>query len=268
MHPHTSYLILATPRSGSYLLCEALIRTRLAGNPTEYFGPVQTNAIMKHLDTSNYAECLAWILAQGTTPDGVFGGKVIWNFYAEFVDRVRKVVGDEKLSMLEVLSTVFPNLHYICITRRDKVRQAISYWKALRTDTWIDITDRQSSETMLSNQQESPCPVPQENNPLQSPVRQEATFDYGAIEGLRYYLEHSEAEMQQYFVTCGIQPFKVVYEDFVDASEETVKQMLDFLHIPRPERLALGKERTLHKQANDQSEAWLQRYYQLKQQDT
>src|SRR5690242_16750524 len=126
VHPHTSYLILATPRSGSYLLCEGLIRTRLAGNPTEYFGPVQTEAIMKHLNTSNYKECLAWILAQGTTPNGVFGGKVIWNFHAEFVSCLREGLGHQELQAHELPPKAFPNLRYIWMTRRDKVRQAIS----------------------------------------------------------------------------------------------------------------------------------------------
>jgi LPS sulfotransferase NodH len=37
MQPHTSYLICAATRSGSFLLCEALKTTGLAGQPEEYF---------------------------------------------------------------------------------------------------------------------------------------------------------------------------------------------------------------------------------------
>ena len=37
MHPRSSYLVCATPRSGSTLLCEALINTGLAGHPKEYY---------------------------------------------------------------------------------------------------------------------------------------------------------------------------------------------------------------------------------------
>ena len=33
MYPRATYLIFATPRSGSYLLCEALMKTGLAGQP-------------------------------------------------------------------------------------------------------------------------------------------------------------------------------------------------------------------------------------------
>jgi LPS sulfotransferase NodH len=35
--PRVSYLVCATPRSGSTLLCEALSGTGLAGRPAEYF---------------------------------------------------------------------------------------------------------------------------------------------------------------------------------------------------------------------------------------
>lgn len=37
MKPHTSYVIYAVQRSGSFLLCEALKNTGMAGNPDEYF---------------------------------------------------------------------------------------------------------------------------------------------------------------------------------------------------------------------------------------
>src|SRR5438046_662736 len=37
VQPQCSYLVCATPRSGSTLLCEALANTGIAGNPKEYF---------------------------------------------------------------------------------------------------------------------------------------------------------------------------------------------------------------------------------------
>jgi LPS sulfotransferase NodH len=91
-------------------------------------------------------------------------------------------------------------------------------------------------------------------------------FDYKAIERLRQGLEQDEVEMQRYFAACSVEPFKVVYEDFVDTYEQTALQLLDYLHIPAPPNLALEGERKPKKQADEQSEEWLQRYYQLKQQ--
>src|SRR5205823_4062494 len=45
MLPHTSYLVCATPRSGSTLLCEALNNTGLAGHPQEYFEALKETGI-------------------------------------------------------------------------------------------------------------------------------------------------------------------------------------------------------------------------------
>jgi len=271
VHPHTSYLILATPRSGSYLCCESLINTGLAGYPTEYFGPLQIKSILKLLQTSDSSEWIAWILRQGTTPNGVFGGKLIWQFHEDLIDRLRTIEGYEKLSTSEVLSNAFPNLRYLWTTRRDKVRQAISYWKALQTNAWFVYNDSanlpkaDNEEQTMSNLRMS------WRNPASDPIfNRKATdnpvFNYKAIERLCIGIEQDEVEIEQYCARLGIQPFKVVYEDFVDAYEETALQMLDYLQIPHSKDLVFG-ERKMQKLANEQSEEWLQRYYELKQKE-
>jgi hypothetical protein len=45
MTPERSYLVCATPRSGSTLVCQALKATRVAGNPEEYFEAVPGTGI-------------------------------------------------------------------------------------------------------------------------------------------------------------------------------------------------------------------------------
>ena len=53
-----SYLICATPRSGSSLLCEALRNNGLAGNPDEYFGPMHVKRWNEHWQTQSEIEYL------------------------------------------------------------------------------------------------------------------------------------------------------------------------------------------------------------------
>lgn len=258
MRPHMSYLIMATPRSGSYLLCEALINTNLAGCPTEYFGPAQTRAFLQEENGPDYATCLARILQEGTTPNGVFGAKIIWQFLENFVDHLQDIPGYEKLPAPQLLSMVFPHLSYIWITRRDKVRQAISYWKALQTHRWIGFEDWQSPEQGMV--QKSTFAEQRKSRLSQK----EATFDFKTVERLRRGIEEDEIEMQRYFTACGVQPFKVVYEDFVNSYEETASQILNYLRIPLPPQLTFG-ERKLKRQANEQSEEWVQQYYAMTQ---
>jgi LPS sulfotransferase NodH len=256
MRPRVSYLIMATPRSGSYLLCEALINTNLAGYPTEYFGPAQTRSLLNKWDVPDYAACLTQIIEEGTTANGVFGAKIIWQFLEDFVDHLRDIPGNEKLPIPQLMSTTFPHLSYLWITRRDKVRQAISFWKALQNNTWVEFEGMRP-------------PVQKRDfakNWQQQYSMQKVIFDYKAIDRLRYNLEQDEIEMQQYFTACGVQPFKVVYEDFVGSYEETVFQILNYLQVPVPVQLVFG-ERKLKKQANEQSEEWVQRYYEMKRKD-
>jgi LPS sulfotransferase NodH len=262
MHPHTSYLIYATPRSGSFLLCEALIGTRLAGKPTDYFNPWQTWRLLQGCHATNYATCLASILQVGSSPNGVFGGKIMWPFFEDLVGHLRGISGYEKLPLPELMATAFPNLHYIWVTRREKVRQAISYYKALRTDYWAPPEAWQPFYQVVSSLGGRCIEATAEEQNRQSNIK-EPTFDFDAIDYTLKCIEKDELGMQQYFAACGFQPFKVVYEDFVQAYEETALQILDYLHIPIPKDLVFA-EKKMKKQANEQSEEWVKLYHQLK----
>src|ERR1700744_834067 len=101
-HP-TSYLVLATQRSGSTLLVESLRATGSAGEPQEFFQYLPTTgmapqpregfagaddeSILRLLDplepgTPDTATPVAWrehIRSSGRTPNGIWGGKLMWN---------------------------------------------------------------------------------------------------------------------------------------------------------------------------------------------
>lgn len=70
------YLICATPRSGSYFLCDLLRSTGVLGRPHEFFG----TAAMRWLGMAEYpteiAAQLEMVLTRGCTPNGVFGAKL------------------------------------------------------------------------------------------------------------------------------------------------------------------------------------------------
>lgn len=104
-----SYLVCATPRSGSTLLCEALAETGVAGNPLEFFEALpETGVPRRPLDylaglddevpfaliedapphdpppysdvrgVADYAEHLVAVRRLGTTANGVLGAKLMW----------------------------------------------------------------------------------------------------------------------------------------------------------------------------------------------
>jgi LPS sulfotransferase NodH len=60
---------------------------------------------------------------------------------------------------------------------------------------------------------------------------QEPTFDFTFIDNLYNLILEREAGWQTFFEASGVQPFKVVYEELVEAYEETVLGILDYLNI-------------------------------------
>ena len=247
MYPRRSYIIYAPQRSGSSLLCEALRATGVAGRPGEYFTSPHAQGYSRRWNiplcdgTDHLGENYFQRIYDTATPNGMFGVKLLWQEFSYCIEQIRKLEGNEHLSIPELLSKAFPHHQSIWITRDDKVRQAISWWRAAKTSIW-----------------RKPKGVPgRESN-------QHLDFDFHQVDISYQKLVKSEAQMQTYFYIFGIEPLHVVYEDFIDAYEETTLKILDYLHLSPPKNLTLGEPK-LQKQADEQTEKWVQQYYQMKQ---
>jgi len=266
MQPHTCYLVCATPRSGSTFLCDILTTTEIAGRPKEYFQPriVRPQDYFKTeegtdarvllagfwpesepveptgWDGSTYADYLAKVLEDGTTPNGVFGAKVMWSYLDAFITHLRRIPQYKGLTVPDLLSTVFPNLHYIWVRRQEKLRQAVSLWKAIQTWTWKADQPPQGEVSSL----------------VREPI-----FHYEAIDYLLQQLLVQEKAWQQYFNENGINPFTVVYEQWTLSYRAEVFSILQYLSIPIPEDLVVAETR-MQRQADTLSEEWVQQYQQ------
>jgi trehalose 2-sulfotransferase len=267
VHPRSSYLVCATPRSGSTLLCEALANTGLAGRPREYFEALRHSGLPRRpreyfeglddpevldllgeystLDTlprrfahgEEYARYLAQVFEEGTTPNGVFGAKVMWGYLDDFVGNLREIPAYKDLPVPELLATVFPDLRYISVTRQDKVRQAVSLWKAIQNSIWGQLEGAAAPRT-----------------------GRELVFHFAAIDHLVRRIETHDEAWRRYFAENNIPTFHVIYEEFVTSYESTTLDLLRYLHIEIPEG-AVFKERRMKKQADALSEEWVQRYH-------
>src|SRR6201995_5300598 len=123
----SSYLVLASQRSGSTLLVESLRATGVAGEPQEFFQYLPTTSqspqprpwfagvgdesILRLLDPldegkPDIAPSEIWrdyIRTVGRTPNGVWGGKLMWNQTPLLLDRAEGLPdrsGDSLLSAL------------------------------------------------------------------------------------------------------------------------------------------------------------------------
>jgi LPS sulfotransferase NodH len=264
--PAVSYLLCSTPRTGSSLLCDALRATGVAGRPEEYFqfrartgqprrpleyfegvddpevlgilGPRSQNVEdEERYDPSRfrrYEDYLAWAIVEATTPNGVLGAKVMWGYFNGFVTGLRWAVpGRQKLPVCELAPSVFPNLHSVFVTRRDKVRQAVSLWKAIQTWSW-------------STEQRGP-----ESHPL--------VYSEAAIDHLIRDIHEHESGWRAYFRSCGVRPLTVIYEDFVERYGETIREILRYVGVGAATELEIAPPRR-RQQADELSEEWIDRY--------
>lgn len=236
--PEVSYIIVATPRCGSYLLADILVQTNLAGRPIEYFTTPICREFFRRWNISSYADYLEGVFHLGTTPNGVFGAILCWTDMPGLIANLQSLYPGKRLPTGELLSRTFPNLHYIVLTRRDRVRQAISYWRASWTGEWLRLKDAKR-----------PAPPP-------------VAFDFEVIDNLVQSLEQHDEEIQQYFSEQGIDPLTIYYEELAKAHRETALQILDCLHVPHPEDLVLPELAT-EKQADRWSEEMVEQYHQF-----
>jgi LPS sulfotransferase NodH len=138
-----------------------------------------------------------------------------------------------------LMAALFPNIHYVWIVRQDKVSQAVSWAKAGQTDVYA-------------------WPKGEPSIPKREPA-----FDFEFIDQLHRLILEGETGWQSFFEACGVQPFKVVYEELVEAYEPTALRILDHLRVPYPKNLVFG-ERKLQKQADALNEAWVKQYLEMK----
>jgi trehalose 2-sulfotransferase len=229
-----SYVVLSTPRTGSYLLCEGLLRTGLAGYPLEYFG-ARCRADLMRCRPSALMEYLQMLHRLALTNcAGILGLKLTWRQLSGLCSDLALVPALRQASPSEILECVFPRLRYIRVTRNDKVRQAISLWRAFETGRWADHGMAQEA------------PRPQER------------YNRQGIAAMLARIEGDEAAISGFLAQNGIQRHTVAYEDLVARYPDEVVGVLRFLDLC-PSQLTVASPR-LVKQGDDVTETWVERF--------
>jgi trehalose 2-sulfotransferase len=240
----TTYLFLATPRSGSTLLGQSLQASGLAGDPKEFFGH-KMSSWMERWRTPALPAYAARLSQELATPNGVFGAKLLYRQLLHLERLARREAELAELPLPEILDRLFPNLHFVWVTREDKVRQAISWFKARQTGVWGQ--DQGQSAPKLGRAWRLG------DEPLRPG---ELAFDYDGIAALVRQAEAEDAAIGQFFAMSWIEPFRVFYEEFTPRYEETILALLRWLGISPPPDLTLPNPRTV-KLADDRTDDWV-----------
>ncbi|MFN8164297.1 MAG: Stf0 family sulfotransferase [Solirubrobacterales bacterium] len=287
MRPHRSYLVCATPRSGSTLVCHALEETGVAGRPEEYFEAlrhsgrrrrpeeyflgVKDQSIRDHLgeraigseppprsplwSRAAYDRYLEWAFEAGTTPNGTFGAKLMWGYFGDFVSLLRNVPEYRDLPLAELLPRVFPELTFVRVVRANKLRQAVSLWKAVQTATWRE--DQAQAEAASVEEDGSP--------PYRSFIeehRPQLRFHYRAIAHLLEQILIEESNWDAFFEHSEIEPVLVLYENFAGDYETSTLNLLDRLELAPPDDFVF--EPRMKRQSDLINDNWVKRYSELR----
>jgi LPS sulfotransferase NodH len=172
-----------------------------------------------------------------TTPNGVLSAKIHWRHMAF----LRALLGDgtpggEELPR-DALLRLAPRLDFCWVSRRNKVRQAVSLLRARAGSgfLWRGDTSR--------------------------PPARDIEFDTAAIRRLVEEIEEGEAHWGEWFRQREIVPCRVWYEDDLEHDfAQTVLRLLGRLAIDAPPDLVVRSN--LRKQSDELSEQLVQQYLQ------
>jgi trehalose 2-sulfotransferase len=263
--PERAYVVCSTQRSGSTYLCSLLAGTGVAGNPQEFFEamaetgvPPQPRFFLAGLpragvevrddrratDGPEYSDLtvvdgwrqhLERTYRLGTTDNGVFSTKLMWNQLPEMqwhASALPQLAGLEGLALLEAL---FGRPSYVWVRRRDTVRQAISLWRALQSGAWR--RERPSDDTGTT----------------------QLRYSFDAIEHLRRRMDTDDRSWGRFFAASGIDPLELNYEDDVSPDPgRAVRRVLSHVGVELPAQWQPST--SLLRQSDDLNDVWRAAY--------
>jgi trehalose 2-sulfotransferase len=223
-----AYIVASTPRTGSNLLCEGLAATRVAGRPQEFFAPDFRGVWQEHWgldDSVEPQEYLATALRHGTSENGVVAFKIQWM-------HVPPLAAELDLPVADVLSAVLPGAAFVNTVRRDRLGQALSWFRAIATREWSRLHDSAAP----------PAPA----------------LDADAVRYLESHIAWQQTAWTDFFQRLGVVPFTVEYEALDCDYHGQIRRVLEFLGLD-PCRADVIPPPRLARQADDVTARWRQR---------
>jgi LPS sulfotransferase NodH len=225
-----SYLICSMRRSGGGLLAGLLRSTGVAARPEEYFWENDIPRWRKRWSLSPGDDYLSRVVEEGTTPNGVFGARVMWSYLDDVIEQVAGAETRSR-SKHEILANAFPDLHYVYLSREDRLAQAVSWAKAIQTDEWF-AGDRHR-------------------------IQREPTFDRSVIEGLLGEIASGERGWRSFFADGATTTLHLKYETIARHPLGTGRDVLSFLGVAADD---VRFDVQTRRQADHLNESWIERF--------
>ena len=217
-------IVTGSFRAGTSFICSLLAANGMAGIRTEHFNKLD---LIFHDPDEDFQNQLEQIFMSAT--DGLFVTKIMWphrNALAQYM-------GFDRAGSVE-LAAMFPRARWINVVRRDKVGQAISFWKAKVTDQW----DQMGSDT--------PAPDPD--------------YDFDYIRACYVELSAHDMLWQDFHALTGTEVRHILYEEFVETVEADLPPLLSWLDDHRLPAGPITITSALKKQRNAHSDTIRERF--------
>jgi LPS sulfotransferase NodH len=240
------YILCATPRSGSTLLCDLLAATGVAGDPDSYFMDDVDPVWARHWglpardgqdETAYAAAFLAAVLKAGRGGTPVFGLRLMHRNLCDLLAMTDHAYPGLPSGHAR-LRAAFGDILFVHLARRDRLAQAVSLVKAEQTGLWHIAPDGTEVERL-------------------APPRPPA-YDFDRIAATFAGLEAQEAGWTAWFAAEGIAPLRLWYEDLSADPTDAVAWICCALGTPAPD---LGRlTPTVAKLADKTSADWVRRF--------
>lgn len=229
--PSVTYVIATNPRTGSWLLADALNATRVAGKPGEWFSWLEEQKIRKALPGMDYAKYVKFACSQSCTSNGVSAVKMHRH---DFDVLAGKLSGDPGM---QAVGDVLKDAKFIWLTRQDKARQAISYVLARATHDWWQVKGAK-------------------------PRWKRVEYDRYAIAQAEQELTYLDECWEGWFTRNNIEPLALTYEEDLEFDyRHATRRVLDWLGVQFPAEIPVTR---LVRQSDARNEEWLARYLEGK----
>ena len=146
-------LLVCAPRSGSTYLCDLLASSGKCGHPGEWIHDYNLPVFMEKAGVSDLSreleKFLLFVFEHGTR-NGVFSIKIMYTaimHLLKLADRWQELGNQERLQMF--LKTYFKDSIVLFLERRDKLAQAVSYYKATQSGRWHSDNQAKKKESEL-----------------------------------------------------------------------------------------------------------------------
>ncbi len=241
-----AYIICATPRTGSTLLCDLLTSTGNAGAPDSFFGRrhigwwAEQWGLPPADEIAEPAFCRVYLdaaIRAGRGETEVFGLRLMRENISDlnrFVEQVHPGIQTDRAR----IEAAFGKVLYLHLSRDDKLAQAVSLVKAEQTGLWHIAPDGTEVERL---------------GPPAEPV-----YDFQRLQRELAELGAHDAAWLSWFDSQGIQPLRITYETLSADPAASLSSICLALGIDPPPADAIKPG--VAKLADAVSQEWIARY--------